>query len=98
MKRVSLIFLLVGILIFSVAGVSSAALTVTPETDPDNLVNAILGPGVTVVPGSPAFAGGTGDNASAGTFTEPAGRERGNRYTLGHYPLQRQGRGRHRAQ
>jgi Tol biopolymer transport system component len=52
--------------------------TVTPTADATTLVNAILGPGVTLVPGSAVFVGGSiAPSLSAGTFANgglaPAG-------------------------
>ncbi len=62
------------VLAFALALICTTALaqtpTIVPTADATQLVNAILGPGVTLVPGSATFVGGSGaPNLSAGTFT-----------------------------
>lgn len=55
-----------GAFCFAIAGSPANALTVTSTNDPNILVNTILGPGVTLVPGSINYVGA---NGQAGTFT-----------------------------
>jgi hypothetical protein len=61
----------VGFALLLVAATSLAQPpTITPTSNATNLVNAILGPGVALVPGTEVFVGGTiPPNLSAGTFT-----------------------------
>lgn len=52
------------VLAFALALICTTALaqtpTIVPTADATQLVNAILGPGVTLVPGSATFVGGSG--------------------------------------
>jgi hypothetical protein len=48
------------------AATSASALTVTPTSDADALVSTLIGPGVSLIPGTASF---TGDPGQAGTFS-----------------------------
>lgn len=48
---------------------NASAIVITPNTDATDLVNTLLGMGVTLS-GTPTFTGGTGQIVSAGTFTD----------------------------
>jgi hypothetical protein len=66
-SRISLPIAAIASLALSHVAAPAQAITITPTDDGETLVNTILGPGITIIPGSISYNGASG---ASGTFTD----------------------------